>query len=124
MQIKKDVQETVKLKLPPEDIEQQINEKLKEEYSGSLHDVVAKVFKSIIKISIIIPGGFERYQKFEALNEEINHFIVVLLSTAVLSVLWRLLKVSCSSWPRVWSSFPSQLSTWKSMKSEVLSLTE
>ena len=87
MQIKKDVQETVKLKLPPEDIEQQINEKLKEEYSGSLHDVVAKVFKSIIKISIIIPGGFERYQKFEALNEEINHFIVVLLSTAVLSVL-------------------------------------
>jgi structure-specific recognition protein 1 len=63
MQIKKDVQETVKLKLPPEDIEQQINEKLKEEYSGSLHDVVAKVFKSIIKISIIIPGGFESSTK-------------------------------------------------------------
>ena len=61
MQVKKDVKESVKLRLPPEQLEQQLNEKLKEEYEGNVHDVVAKVFKSIIKINIIIPGDFERY---------------------------------------------------------------
>lgn len=64
MQTKKDAKETVKLRLPPEQLEQQLNEKLKEEYSGSIHDVVAKVSKSIIKINIIIPGDFERYSLF------------------------------------------------------------
>jgi structure-specific recognition protein 1 len=63
MQIKKDVRETIKMKLPPEQLEQQLNEKLKEEYEGNLHDVVAKVFKSIIKINIIIPGDFESSTK-------------------------------------------------------------
>lgn len=63
MQIKKDTEESVKLKLPPEQLEQQLNERLKEEYEGKLHDVVAKVFKSIIKINIIIPGDFESSTK-------------------------------------------------------------
>jgi structure-specific recognition protein 1 len=63
MQIKKDVRETIKMKIPPEQLEQQLNEKLKEEYEGNLHDIVAKVFKSIIKINIIIPGDFESFTK-------------------------------------------------------------
>ena len=61
MQMKKDVRETVKLRINPDKLESQLNEKLKEEYEGNIHDVVAKVFKSIIKINIIIPGDFERY---------------------------------------------------------------
>lgn len=113
MQIKKDIKESVKLKLPPEQLEQQLNEKLKEEYEGNLHDVVAKVFKSIIKINIIIPGGFERY--LSVLCIKLTNSNIVPLNIAVLSVQSKLLKDTCSSLQRVLFSFQNQLSISKLM---------
>jgi len=64
MQMKRDAHTHIKLGIPPEQLEQQLNEKLKEEYEGKLHEVVAKIFKSIIKINIIIAGDFKRYILF------------------------------------------------------------
>jgi Nucleosome-binding factor SPN, POB3 subunit len=60
MQLRKDTDEEVEIKLPQEKISQLYGEKLKQKYEGELHDIIAKVFKAIIKINIIIPGDFKR----------------------------------------------------------------
>lgn len=60
MQFKKEQKETIKLKLTPEQIAEQYEDKIKETYDGHLYDTVAKLFKAIIKVNIIIPGDFQR----------------------------------------------------------------
>ena len=61
MQFKKDVEETVKIKLKAEQIKELYGERLQEEYSGPLFDIVSKIFKAMIGINIIIPGVFKRF---------------------------------------------------------------
>jgi structure-specific recognition protein 1 len=62
MQIKKDTTEQIKVRLTPEQITELYEDKLKPEYDGNLHDIVAKVFKAITKVNIIIPGDFTKYR--------------------------------------------------------------
>lgn len=63
MQIKKDMTDSVKVKLTPEQISAQFDDKLKEEYEGEVYDIVAKVFKAIVKVNIVIPGDFQSATK-------------------------------------------------------------
>jgi len=64
MQLRKDLEEDINIKLSPEQISQQYGDKLKESYEGHLYDTIAKIFKAIVKVNIIIPGDFKRYLKF------------------------------------------------------------
>jgi hypothetical protein len=59
MQIRKETDEEIQIKLPSDKITQLYGDKLKQKYEGDLYDIVAKVFKTIIKINIIIPGDFQ-----------------------------------------------------------------
>ncbi len=61
MQIRKDTEEEVEIKLPTDRITELYGDKLKPKYEVDLHDILAKLFKAIIKINIIIPGDFQRY---------------------------------------------------------------
>jgi structure-specific recognition protein 1 len=60
MQFKKEQRETINVKVTPEQIQELYDGKIKESYDGPLFDTVAKLFKAIIKINIIIPGEFMR----------------------------------------------------------------
>ncbi len=59
MQIKKDVQESIKLKLKP-DQKAKYGDTLKEDLEGPLFDLITKIFKVIAQTNIIIPGTFKR----------------------------------------------------------------
>jgi Nucleosome-binding factor SPN, POB3 subunit len=91
MQIKKDMTDSVKVKLTPEQISAQFDDKLKEEYEGEVYDIVAKVFKAIVKVNIVIPGDFQRYTEYSLSS------ILALRSTVVSSVPLEPQKDTCSS---------------------------
>ena len=59
-QIKQEVETTIKLNLPKEEIERNkiLKSPLEDSLKGNLYDIVAKLFKSIIGVNIIIPGNF------------------------------------------------------------------
>ena len=57
-QFKKAREEKVELKLPKEQLTQ-IHPELQESYEGSYYEIVAKLFKLVIGINIIIPGEFK-----------------------------------------------------------------
>ncbi len=62
MQFKKEVEETIKVKASPEEIKENNWENLHDEYTGPLYEIVATLFKTIVKVNIIVPGNsFKRY---------------------------------------------------------------
>lgn len=61
MNFKKDMEETVKIKLKPEEITEFYGESITEEVSGPLYDIVSKLFKIIVGVNIIVPGNFRAY---------------------------------------------------------------
>ena len=67
-QFKKDREETVKLNISPEEIKEKYGEQLSDELEGKLYDVLSRLFKVLIKISIIIPSGFKSDKGTEAVH--------------------------------------------------------
>lgn len=61
MNFKKDMVETIKIKLKPEEITQFYGDAISEEVSGPLYDILAKLFKIIIGVNIIVPGNFKSH---------------------------------------------------------------
>ena len=61
MNFKKDMEESVKIKLKPEEIKEYYGEAITEDVSGPLYDIVAKLFKIIIGVNIIVPGNFKSF---------------------------------------------------------------
>jgi len=59
MQFKKEVETTVKVNTKPEEIKENNWEDLREEYSGPLNEIVATLFKIIVKVNIVVPGSFK-----------------------------------------------------------------
>eukprot|EP01017_Pseudomicrothorax_dubius_P005926 TRINITY_DN1160_c0_g3_i2.p1 TRINITY_DN1160_c0_g3~~TRINITY_DN1160_c0_g3_i2.p1 ORF type:complete len:367 (-),score=130.47 TRINITY_DN1160_c0_g3_i2:30-1130(-) len=59
IQIRRDIEENVKVNLKPEQIAADYGDALKEEYEGPQHEVITKVLKAMAGISIIIPGDFK-----------------------------------------------------------------
>jgi len=62
------VEETVKIKLKAEQITALYGDKLLEEYSGALFDIVSKIFKALIGINIIIQGTFRSSGGYSAVK--------------------------------------------------------
>ena len=52
--------EEIKVQLPPEEREKLYQNKLKEVYDGELWNTVVAVFKILIGVNIVIPGGFKK----------------------------------------------------------------
>jgi len=59
MQFKKEIETTVKVNTKPEEIKENNWEDLREEYSGPLNEIVATLFKIIVKVNIVVPGSFK-----------------------------------------------------------------
>lgn len=58
MKFKKDKSASVTINMEPADILRTYGENLSQEVDGELYDVLSRLFKSIIKIPIIVPSGF------------------------------------------------------------------
>ena len=67
MQFSKESTTSIKLNLSPEDIQTRYTD-LAQEIDGQYYDVVSRVFKSILKIAIIVPSGFKSADMKEALK--------------------------------------------------------
>lgn len=67
MQFSKDSEISVKVNLSPEEIKTRYQD-LSPEIEGVLYDVLSRLFKSIINISIIIPSGFKSADQKDALK--------------------------------------------------------
>ena len=67
MQFPKESNTSVKLNLRTEDIQTRFTD-LAQEVNGHFYDVLSRVFKSILKIAIIVPSGFKSAEMKEALK--------------------------------------------------------
>lgn len=68
LQFKKEREEELKLNLSPEEIQAKYGEELTQELSGPLYDVLSRLFKTMIKISIIVPSGFKSEKGTDAVK--------------------------------------------------------
>ena len=59
MQFKKDIEETIKIKLSDAQRKAQYGDILKEEYTAPVYEIVSKMLKIIIGVNIIIPENFK-----------------------------------------------------------------
>lgn len=67
-QFKKEREENVTLNLSSEEIKEKYGGELSEELEGPLYDVLSRLFKTLIKISIIVPSGFKSEKGTEAVK--------------------------------------------------------
>jgi hypothetical protein len=88
IQFRKDAETDIKIKLKPEQIKETYGENLNEEYSGPAYDIFTKIFKVIVGIGIIIPGGFQRYKIYKYIY--LFHYIKVykMKGSAILYILY------------------------------------
>lgn len=56
MQFKKDLMDTVRPRLNKDDLKDAYNGNLQEEYDGPFYEIVAKIFKTIVNINVVVPG--------------------------------------------------------------------
>lgn len=68
LQFKKEREENLKLNLSAEEISSKYGEELTQEINGPLYDVLSRLFKSMIKVSIIVPSGFKSEKGTEAVK--------------------------------------------------------
>jgi len=72
LQFHKDTTAHTKANLSPEQLKEFFNGKLEPEIEGSLHDVLSKLFTSMIGIKIIIPSGFKSAKDFPAIRSTVK----------------------------------------------------
>jgi structure-specific recognition protein 1 len=68
LQFKKEREEELKLNLSTEEIKSKYGEELTQEINGPLYDVLSRLFKTMIKVSIIVPSGFKSDKGTEAVK--------------------------------------------------------
>eukprot|EP01016_Furgasonia_blochmanni_P021761 TRINITY_DN2392_c0_g1_i12.p1 TRINITY_DN2392_c0_g1~~TRINITY_DN2392_c0_g1_i12.p1 ORF type:complete len:345 (-),score=122.98 TRINITY_DN2392_c0_g1_i12:420-1454(-) len=88
MQFKKDIEETVKIKLRPEQIKEMYGEDMKEEYTGPLYETVSKIFKLLVGINVVVPSGFKSSQNHASVRCSVraNEGLLFPLPKAVLFI--------------------------------------
>ena len=88
MQIKNDKEVDVTINLSPEEIQERFGEELVPEITGPLHDVLSRLIKTFVNVSIIKPSGFKTSKDSEALkcSNKANEGFLYPLSTAFLFV--------------------------------------
>jgi len=59
LQFKKERTEKISLNLSQEEIKDKYGDELTQELEGPLYDVLSRLFKTMIKVSIVIPSGFK-----------------------------------------------------------------
>ena len=74
LQFHKDTAEHVKANLSPEQLKENFGGKLEREIEGPLHDVLSKIFTSMIGIKIIIPAGFKSAKDTPAIRCSVRAF--------------------------------------------------
>lgn len=57
MEYKKSECKEIKVKLPDEERIKLYGDKLKEKYTGKLYNTIAHLFKHVIGVNVIVPGG-------------------------------------------------------------------
>ena len=68
IQFKKDREEKLSINLSPEEIKEKYGDDLTQEIEGTLYDVLSRLFKTMIKVSIIVPSGFKSDKGAEAVK--------------------------------------------------------
>jgi structure-specific recognition protein 1 len=68
LQFKKEREEKLKLNLTEEEVKEKYGDELSVELEGPLYDVLSRLFKSMIKISIIVPSGFKSEKGTDAVK--------------------------------------------------------
>lgn len=68
LQFKSDREEKIKLNMSAEEIKTKYGEELTPEIEGPLYDVLSKLLKTMIKVSIIVPSGFQSDKGAEAVK--------------------------------------------------------
>ena len=68
IQLKRDREEKVNINLSPEEIKEKYGEELSQEIEGPLYDVLSRLFKTMIRVSIIVPSGFKSDKGAEAVK--------------------------------------------------------
>ena len=74
LQFHKDTKERVKANLSPEQLKGNFDNKLEPEIEGPLHEVLSKLFVSMIKIKIIVPEGFKSAKDTPAVRCSVRAF--------------------------------------------------
>lgn len=68
IQFKKEREESLKLNISEEEINKKYGKELNQELEGPLYDILSRLFKSLIKISIIVPSGFKSEKDTDAVK--------------------------------------------------------
>lgn len=68
LEFKKDLNETVKINMKADEIQDRFEGKLEEEVSGHLFDVLSRLLKALAKTNIIVPAGFKSQDGAEAVK--------------------------------------------------------
>ena len=68
IQFKREREEKLKLNISEEELKEKYGGELNHELEGPLFDVLSRLFKSLIKISIIVPSGFKSEKDTEAVK--------------------------------------------------------
>jgi structure-specific recognition protein 1 len=68
IQFKKEREEQLKLNISAEEIKAKYKNELSQDLTGPLYDVLSRLFKTLINISIIVPSGFKSEKGTEAVK--------------------------------------------------------
>mgnify|MGYP003691653829 CR=1 FL=1 len=68
IQFKKEREESLQLNISEEEVKEKYGEDLSQELEGPLYDILSRLFKTLIKISIIVPSGFKSEKDTDAVK--------------------------------------------------------
>lgn len=74
LQFHKDTKESVKTNISPEQLKELPEPKLEPQIEGPLHDVLSKIFLSLVKIKIVVPAGFKSSRESAAVRCSVKAF--------------------------------------------------
>jgi hypothetical protein len=104
-----------------EQLKEQYNGKLDTKMKGLLYEIVAKIFRVLVNLKIIVPGGFNGF----VINPSLFYCIILfleLLGRRRLRVLIRINMVSCTPWKRDSSTSTSLQCIFASKRSAMYTL--
>ena len=70
----KEQEQYIKLNLSPNDLTELYGNQLDPEIEGPLYDVVARLFKALIKVKILIPGKFQSYHETNCMRCSVKQY--------------------------------------------------